>query len=362
MRVGLWLGVVLLGCGGDDYKGDKRTDVWVSVAGGGKVTGTNDDTGFDCTERQTGVCHGTNLKRAAELTAVDQTDANGDDWLFSQWAPFRTDYITSSNCKPDSGDLNQRTIKLSQLVGGQDCLAVFRIATLTDIPIITIVMPEAGKVGDKVTVVGDFPGLNPSPTPQPSPAAVALVMFPPGILSEVTSASRTEIETTVPMGAVTGPITAFVPSGMATSPKDFTVLVPMVGGGSCGRIMDVKFDPGTASCGSGAGETVTIPLSLTVTVLNEGTQPLTVNGISTVTLPLAESCHISSSPSWMLGTGGAVPPGQMGTFTLTSSTPCMWAMGTTGNCEVLANVTLSTSCGDLYDGTMSSEGLLISVP
>jgi hypothetical protein len=364
MRVGLMLCVGLLGCGGGspDPRGKLYGVVLISVAGGGEVTGTIGDP-IDCTMTTSGRCKGDNSSHSGSVTANDRTTPDGVDWIFDHWEPFRSDAITSSDCKPDGMDLSQRTITLSAIANGQDCLAVFREAQLTDIPMIQIVMPEMGMPGDKVAITGKFPGLKPSPTPEPSPAEAALVMFMPGIFSEATFASSTEIDTTVPMGATTGPVSVFVPAGKATSPDSFTVIdMMMMGNGQCGALTDVKFDPATASCGSGAGETVTIPLSLTATVLNQGTQPLTVSGAS-VTVDLADSCHVSGIGSWMVGTGSAIPPGQSGTFTLTSTSSCMWAMGVTGTCEIVADVTMMTSCGALLpNSTTGGEGLVISVP
>jgi hypothetical protein len=363
MRV-IGLLCVVLGCGGDspDPRGKLYGLVLISVAGGGEVTGTIGNP-IDCTATTTGTCKGDNSSHAGSVTANDRT-VDGVDWIFSTWAPFRSDAITNSTCAPDSKDLSQRTITLSALGTGQDCLAVFREAQLTDVPIIQIVMPETGKEGDQVSLFGNFPGVKPSPTPEPSPAQVALVMFTPGVLAEVTSASSTQIDTTVPKGAMTGPISLFVPSGKATSPHDFTVvpMMMMMGGGQCGYLTDVKFDPATAHCGSGAGEAVTLPLALTATIHNAGAQPLTVTG-ATVTVDLAQSCHVSGIGSWMVGTGSAIPPGQDGTFTLTSTSTCQWPMGVMGDCEIVADVTTMTNCGTLFvDSTMSNEGLVISVP
>jgi len=79
---------------------------------------------------------------------------------------------------------------------------------------ITSVTPGSGPVGTAVTLTGqDF---NPV-------AANNQVKFN-GVVAMVTSATSTQIRTTVPQGATSGPVTVITPQGSATSPTPFTVL------------------------------------------------------------------------------------------------------------------------------------------
>ena len=79
---------------------------------------------------------------------------------------------------------------------------------------ITLVSPNQGKVGTPVSIFGK--GFSPDPTQN-------TVSFS-GALAQVTSATSNSMATTVPQGALTGPITVTTPLGAATSPEPFTVL------------------------------------------------------------------------------------------------------------------------------------------
>ena len=79
---------------------------------------------------------------------------------------------------------------------------------------ITLVSPNKGKIGTPVSIFGK--GFSPDPTQN-------TVSFSGG-LAQVTSATSNSIVTTVPQGALTGPITVTTPLGSATSPEPFTVL------------------------------------------------------------------------------------------------------------------------------------------
>jgi YD repeat-containing protein len=79
---------------------------------------------------------------------------------------------------------------------------------------ITLVAPNKGKIGTPVSIFGK--GFSPDPTQN-------TVSFSGG-LAQVTSATSNSIVTTVPQGALTGPITVTTPLGTAMSPEPFRVL------------------------------------------------------------------------------------------------------------------------------------------
>ena len=79
---------------------------------------------------------------------------------------------------------------------------------------ITLVSPNQGTIWTPVSIFGK--GFSPDPTQN-------TVSFS-GALAQVTSATSNRVATTVPQGALTGPITVTTPLGTATSPEPFTVL------------------------------------------------------------------------------------------------------------------------------------------
>lgn len=78
--------------------------------------------------------------------------------------------------------------------------------------------PDHGKAGDAVTIFGS--GFIPDP-------AQNTVSFA-GTPATVTSATATSLATTVPPGAVTGPVTVTNANGSATSAQAFTVVAPAI--------------------------------------------------------------------------------------------------------------------------------------
>jgi len=95
-----------------------------------------------------------------------------------------------------------------------------RRVNITDFPgpvAITFFDPKRGEVGTPVTIFGK--GFSPSP-------ADNQVAFS-GTVATVTASTGTSLETTVPPGATTGPITITTPLGSATSSENFTVLQPV---------------------------------------------------------------------------------------------------------------------------------------
>jgi len=95
-------------------------------------------------------------------------------------------------------------------------LAVERVnAADTPGPVaITLVDPIRGRSGTSVSVFGR--GFSPDP-------AQNTLSFT-GAVAQVTGANQNRLTTTVPQGALTGPITVTTPLGTATSPEPFTVL------------------------------------------------------------------------------------------------------------------------------------------
>ncbi len=81
------------------------------------------------------------------------------------------------------------------------------------LPTITAVTPSIGPTGTTVVITGTHFSSDP---------ALNIVMFN-GTAAVVTSATSTELVTTVPVGATTGPITVKVGLYTATSPADFVV-------------------------------------------------------------------------------------------------------------------------------------------
>lgn len=82
---------------------------------------------------------------------------------------------------------------------------------------ITFVTPGKGPEGAAVQVLGQ--GFSPNP-------ADNTVMFN-GVLATVTAATMTALQTSVPLGATTGPVTVTTPLGSAISPEAFHVLAPV---------------------------------------------------------------------------------------------------------------------------------------
>src|SRR5205807_10517330 len=81
-------------------------------------------------------------------------------------------------------------------------------------PTITTFTPESGPVGTSVTIGGtNFMG------------ATAVTFN--GSAASFTVTSDTAIQTTVPAGATTGPLSVITPAGTALSASNFTVTVPM---------------------------------------------------------------------------------------------------------------------------------------
>jgi len=80
---------------------------------------------------------------------------------------------------------------------------------------ISLVTPNKGNVGTTVQIFGK--GFSPTPGQN-------AVTFSGGATATVTAATGTSLTTTVPSGAVTGPISVSAPLGSAVSPGPFTVL------------------------------------------------------------------------------------------------------------------------------------------
>ena len=79
---------------------------------------------------------------------------------------------------------------------------------------ITLVAPSRGKVGTPVSIFGR--GF--SPDPAQNTVGVS------GAIATVTTATTNSLTTSVPPGALTGPVTVTIPLGSATSPEPFRVL------------------------------------------------------------------------------------------------------------------------------------------
>ena len=79
---------------------------------------------------------------------------------------------------------------------------------------ITLVSPHQGKIGTPVSIFGR--GFS-------ADSSQNVVSFS-GAVATVNAASANSIATSVPLGALTGPITVTTPIGTATSPEPFTVL------------------------------------------------------------------------------------------------------------------------------------------
>jgi uncharacterized protein (TIGR03437 family) len=94
--------------------------------------------------------------------------------------------------------------------------------------------PNSGTTGTAVTIYGT--GFSTTPGQN-------TVTFN-GVTASVTSATATQIVTTVPPGATTGPIDVTTPTGSATSTASFTVLA------NNGPPTITSFTPGTAAAGT----------------------------------------------------------------------------------------------------------------
>jgi len=99
-------------------------------------------------------------------------------------------------------------------VGNILAIGRHNVADTTGPVAITLVSPNQGKIGTPVSIFGK--GFSPD-APQNT------ISFS-GAIASVTAASATSLNTTVPPGALTGPITVTTPLGAATSPEPFTVL------------------------------------------------------------------------------------------------------------------------------------------
>jgi YD repeat-containing protein len=99
-------------------------------------------------------------------------------------------------------------------VGNILAIGRHNVADTTGPVAITLVSPNQGKIGTPVSIFGK--GFSPD-------AAQNTISFS-GAIASVTAASATSLNTTVPPGALTGPITVTTPLGAATSPEPFTVL------------------------------------------------------------------------------------------------------------------------------------------
>ena len=99
-------------------------------------------------------------------------------------------------------------------VGNILAIGRHNVADTTGPVAITLVSPNQGKIGTPVSIFGK--GFSPD-------AAQNTISFS-GAIASVTAASATSLNTTVPPGALTGPITVTTPLGAATSAEPFTVL------------------------------------------------------------------------------------------------------------------------------------------
>jgi YD repeat-containing protein len=90
----------------------------------------------------------------------------------------------------------------------------FNVDPLANVSI-SLVTPSKGNVGTTVQIFGK--GFSPTPGQN-------TVTFSGGATATVMAATGTSLTTTVPSGAITGPIAVTAPLGSATSPEPFTLL------------------------------------------------------------------------------------------------------------------------------------------
>jgi YD repeat-containing protein len=117
-------------------------------------------------------------------------------------------------------------------------LAIRRVdaAALPHPVAITAVVPEKGKTGTVVSILGSGFG---------AAALQNLVTFN-GVAAPIVSAATNRIVTTVPAGAVTGPITVTAPPGSAVSPRPFRIVGP------------IAISPAAATLGTGQTSQFTV--------------------------------------------------------------------------------------------------------
>lgn len=199
--------------------------------------------------------------------------------------------------------------------------------------------PKSGPVGNTVTISG---------TGFSTTTSQDTVTFN-GVTASVTSASTTQITTSVPAGATTGPITVTAPAGSATSSMPFTVTA------SSGAPTIIGFTPTIGSAGT------------TVTVNGTNFQTAPANdkvkyNISEAAVKSATTTSITTSVP-QLGTSGrislATPFGKTvssGDFFIPPSPYGVAAVGFTGRMSIggTSTVTLNTANQIglmLFDGT-----------
>jgi YD repeat-containing protein len=145
---------------------------------------------------------------------------------------------------------------------------------------ITLVSPNKGKVGTAVSIFGR--GFSADP-------AQNTVSFS-GAIATVTAASPNSISTSVPPGALTGPIAVTTPLGSATSPEPFTVL----GVVTISPTSAVLFPTQTQQFGASVGGTSTPSVTWSVNGVVGGTATLgTISSTGFYTAPTA----VPSSPT-----------------------------------------------------------------
>jgi hypothetical protein len=138
-------------------------------------------------------------------------------------------------------------------------------------PVVSSFSPTSGPVGQAVQVTGSaFTG-------------ATAVKFG-GVAASFVVTSNTRIDTTVPAGAATGPISVTTPSGTGASPASFTVTG---GGGGGSSIKDITFEGGSLTDpGTGADRVIG-------TVSLESSAP--IKGVYSAVVPNASNAYLEEN-------------------------------------------------------------------
>jgi RHS repeat-associated protein len=224
-----------------------------------------------------------------------------DGGAFTAFSPATTATLTGLTEGPHTFE-----VKARDQAGNEDPMPASRTFTVSLRPVITGFAPTSGPVGTLVTITGT--GFAPGPTQ---------VAFN-GVAGVVRTLTATEITTTVPIEARSGPVSVTTPRGVATSAQPFTVTTTQDFG--------LRAVPTSAPVLQGGSTTYTLEL------VSTGASPFT--GLATLAL--------DALPTGVTAAFGApaLTGGQRGTLRVTAA-----ATATPGGSTLTVRATAPTDLG-----------------